>query len=443
MLTLLILCLIFSTTVALYSSKSAVVEGTEANFKTEVLKHPGVVIVEFYAPWCGHCKNLVPEYDKAAKILNGVVKVVAVDATQHESLAQKYQVQGFPTIKVFGADKRSPVDYQGERTSDGIVTHAMKSASGLVRDRKKGKTTSSGSGSSSSSSGSGSSGSGSGSGSGSSGKAVIELTETNFNALVMDSEDHWLVEFYAPWCGHCKNLAPEWEEAAKQLKGSVKLGAVDATAHGALAQKYGVKGYPTIKLFGAGKKKKAKDYQGPREAAGIVQYALQTLDAAGVPPSITEVTSSSVFEDKCGETGRICVVMFVPHILDSQAAGRNAYLDQLSDVAKAMRGKPLTFLWSEAGAQAALEEAVDVNANYPTVAVLSAEKKASATMRISWSTKNVRTFVDGVLSGTEKIAPMRGGAVPSLNKVKKWDGKDGELVTDEIPLDQLFDEGEL
>ena len=49
-------------------------------------------------------------------------------------------------------------------------------------------------------------------------------------------------------CGHCKNLEPEWESAAKKLKGSVKLGKVDATVHGNLAQAYGVKGYPTIKV---------------------------------------------------------------------------------------------------------------------------------------------------------------------------------------------------
>ena len=52
------------------------------------------------APWCGHCKSLAPEYDKAASLLKGVVKVVAVDATAVESLARKYQIQGFPTIKV-------------------------------------------------------------------------------------------------------------------------------------------------------------------------------------------------------------------------------------------------------------------------------------------------------------------------------------------------------
>lgn len=141
---------------------------------------------------------MTPEYEKAATTLKGVVKIVAVDATAHESLAQKYQIQGFPTIKVFGADKRSPVDYQGARTADGIISQAMKSANQLVKDRKAGK-------SSKSSSNSG------GESAGAAGEkkpkkksekkksAMQELDEASFNALVLDSNDHWLVEFYAPW----------------------------------------------------------------------------------------------------------------------------------------------------------------------------------------------------------------------------------------------------
>ena len=52
---------------------------------------------------------------------------------------------------------------------------------------------------------------------------VVTLTDENFKKLVLDSEDLWLVEFYAPWCGHCKNLEPHWAKAASELKGKVSI----------------------------------------------------------------------------------------------------------------------------------------------------------------------------------------------------------------------------
>lgn len=67
-------------------------------------------------------------------------------------------------------------------------------------------------------------GSGGSGGSQSSGKSeVVTLTDANFEQLVLKSKDLWLVEFYAPWCGHCKNLEPHYKAAAAQLKGKVKV----------------------------------------------------------------------------------------------------------------------------------------------------------------------------------------------------------------------------
>jgi protein disulfide-isomerase A6 len=427
---------ILAITSALYSANSNVVQVTDKDFKQEVLSYPGIVIVEFYAPWCGHCKSLAPEYEKAADVLKGVVKVVAVDATVSEKLASKYQIQGFPSLKVFGADKKSPVDYQGQRTADAIIAETMKMANKLVRDRKSGKTSSSSSSSSSSQKPS-SKPSKSSSSSGSASE-VIPLDETNFNALVLESNDHWLVEFYAPWCGHCKNLAPEWEKAAKDLKGSVKLGAVDATASTNLAQSYGVKGYPTIKLFPAGKKGKAKDYQGPREAAGIIEYALKTLEDAGVPMTISQLTKPAEYDDVCGSSGRVCALLFVPHILDSSASERNKYLETFGEAAKSLRGQPIAFAWIEAGAQPQLEQALSINQAYPGLAIMSKDKKVYAVQRLSWSLKNVKSFLSGVLSGIEKSSAL--AMIPEVVKTKAWDGKDAEIVSDEVPLDELFKE---
>ncbi|KAI9323354.1 thioredoxin-like protein [Dichotomocladium elegans] len=115
--------------------------------------------------------------------------------------------------------------------------------------------------------------------------AVIELTPKNFEKTVMGTNQLVAVEFYAPWCGHCQRLAPDWKKAAKNLEGLVKLGAVDCDndANRPLCAQYEIKGFPTIKVFRptmvtdkhTGRlTKKAQDYPGGRDARSIVDYML-------------------------------------------------------------------------------------------------------------------------------------------------------------------------
>ncbi|KAH9100603.1 hypothetical protein Ae201684P_006799 [Aphanomyces euteiches] len=122
---------------------------------------------------------------------------------------------------------------------------------------------------------------------------VHELTSKNFNQLVLQSGDYWLVEFYAPWCGHCKKLEPEWKAAAKQLKSKAKLGAVDCTKHEELAQQFGITGFPTIKEFGKDKKK-PQEYRGGRQASDIVQY-VQSSPHAGLADTVALLTYTDMY----------------------------------------------------------------------------------------------------------------------------------------------------
>lgn len=112
-----------------FEKEGGVIVGGADNFD-DILKASGHVLVEFYAPWCGHCKSLAPEYEKAAEQLaadGSEVLLVKVDATIHGELAKEFGVGGYPTLKWFkGSDKSSPVDYKGGRKADEIVSWVTK-----------------------------------------------------------------------------------------------------------------------------------------------------------------------------------------------------------------------------------------------------------------------------------------------------------------------------
>ncbi|KAI1119027.1 thioredoxin-domain-containing protein [Nemania sp. NC0429] len=112
----------------LYTKNSPVLQVDAKNYDRLIAKSNHTSVVEFYAPWCGHCKNLKPAYEKVAKNLEGLAKVAAVncDEDENKGLCQKMGVQGFPTLKIVRPGKKKgskPVveDYQGDRSAKAIV----------------------------------------------------------------------------------------------------------------------------------------------------------------------------------------------------------------------------------------------------------------------------------------------------------------------------------
>jgi len=220
------------------SSEAVVNEGltilTSASFKNTIAK--GDTFIKFYAPWCGHCIKLAPTWDQLAKTFekDENVKIAKIDCTEHQSVCQDNDVKGYPTLAYF-RDGRKVEAYSGARTlgelKDFVVAKQEMIGDEANEDGKVPDIVAS---------------------------PVIKVDKDNFDETI--KEGVTFVKFFAPWCGHCKRLAPTWEQLAENYKGddNVKIGHVDCTADSninrALCDGQGVNGFPTLFIYKNGEK---------------------------------------------------------------------------------------------------------------------------------------------------------------------------------------------
>ncbi|KAG8530352.1 uncharacterized protein KY384_004854 [Bacidia gigantensis] len=228
-------------------ARSAVLDLIPSNFDDVVLKSGKPALVEFFAPWCGHCKKLAPIYEELATNLEFAkdkVSIAKVDADAEKDLGKRFGVQGFPTLKWFDGKSETPEDYSGGRDLEDLQDFIV--AKTGIKLKKKAKPAS----------------------------KVQMLTDSSFKTEIGGNKDV-LVAFTAPWCGHCKSLAPIWETLAQDFiaEPSVLVAKVDAEAEQskATAQDQGVKSYPTIKYFPKGSTT-PEPYEGGRSEADFVNF---------------------------------------------------------------------------------------------------------------------------------------------------------------------------
>lgn len=283
--------LLLSCLVTLATAGSAVLDLIPKNFDKVVLNSGKPALVEFFAPWCGHCKTLAPVYEELGQAFahaEDKVSVAKVDADANRDLGKRFGIQGFPTLKWFDGKSETPVDYSGGRDLESLTAFITEKTGIKAKGPKKEPSN------------------------------VEALTDTTFKSTIGGDKDV-LVAFTAPWCGHCKKLAPTWETLATDfaLEPSVVIGKVDAEAENAKAtsKEQGVTGYPTIKFFPKGSTE-GEIYQGGRSEEAFVEFLNKKAgthrapgggldDKAGTVPALDELvakyTSSQNFNELVGE----------------------------------------------------------------------------------------------------------------------------------------------
>ncbi|KAK2560566.1 DnaJ-like protein subfamily C member 10 [Acropora cervicornis] len=176
--------------------KPSVIQMTPETFQSLVAqRNVGETwLVDFYAPWCGPCNELAPEWNKLAKQMKDEAGVGSVDCQKYRWFCQEQGVNSYPTIRLY------PHNSQG-----GYRYHLP--------------------------------------------SLVTQFNYHSFHEDVLASEDAWIIDFYAPWCGHCVQFAPDFEKTAKLLDGRIKAGKVDCEQDYHLCSEAGVRAYPTVKIY--------------------------------------------------------------------------------------------------------------------------------------------------------------------------------------------------
>eukprot|EP00047_Mylnosiga_fluctuans_P024635 m.165786 g.165786 ORF g.165786 m.165786 type:complete len:774 (-) comp9896_c1_seq2:89-2410(-) len=211
------------------SSQSTTLDPT--TFASRVQAGHDTWFVDFYAPWCPPCREMLPPF-RAASGVRTDVRFATVDCARYPGLCQANGIGSYPTLVLYRPGT-PPQQYFGGPDGPSMTR--------FIDDILN--------------------------------PVVIALTPDTFRSLILDGTSLALVDFYAPWCGHCQHLEPQLRDAARVLAGTVVVGKLDCQAHSYFCQEQGIGYYPTLRIYPAirrGQLRSVQLYQGHLFAAAII-----------------------------------------------------------------------------------------------------------------------------------------------------------------------------
>ncbi|CAH1105266.1 unnamed protein product [Psylliodes chrysocephalus] len=173
-------------------------------------------IVDFFAPWCGPCQKLGPQWRQLAKQVSSLseVKVAQVDCVVNSDLCESQNIRNYPTIRLYPLGSRglnSIAIYNGKRDTLSLKRWVISFLPSPVEH--------------------------------------FSAKELEKQVLTRKYILPWIVDFYAPWCGHCIHFEPDFRTLALRLEGKVRSAKVDCEEDRVSCGRLGIREYPTLRLY--------------------------------------------------------------------------------------------------------------------------------------------------------------------------------------------------
>ncbi|KAJ7723401.1 protein disulfide isomerase [Mycena metata] len=242
---------------------------TPDNFKTTIAK--GVWFVEHFSPYCSHCRAFEPTWIQLVEQSENSagVRLAQVDCSVNGDLCDANGIKGYPTLNLY-RDGDFVEKFKGNRDFDVLTEYLAKNAlpprapeapppPPLPPSKPGALLNPSG--------------------------EVAVLDPDNFHATI--EQGGTFVKFYAPWCGHCKKLAPVWKQLAKAMTGKVTIAEVNCEAHEKLCKSQDVGGYPMLVYYPPGAPK--AEYTMGRKLEQLKSFAEKASASATQPIQPAEV----------------------------------------------------------------------------------------------------------------------------------------------------------
>ena len=393
---------------SIFSPDSEVITLDSQTFEKKVLNSNDIWLILFYNQENRELKYLKPEYEKAALAMKGIFNLGAVNAESNKVLFSKYNITLTPTMKFFGKNKdEEPKDFSSQLSARFIIEKMFLRVQSYVNSKINITDD----------------------------EAIlydiehnpniVQLNDKNFDETIQKNELMWLIVFYSPKCGICKEFLPIFVKAYEKVKDKAVFGMINGLINRKSANRFDLIGYPHLIVYspGFGRFKKLEEYNGPRDEDGIVNYILKKNELYDYMKEPPQITSQDVLKQECIDKEGYCIITLFPNIKKSSAQERNNFIRTIHNLAYDSKFKPVHFVWAQEGDFHKMEGNLKIN-KYPVMIGVDFKKKLFSVKKFDndFDYKILDKYIKNLLEGKENMMNYIDGL--EISQTEKWDRKD-------------------